>query len=276
MPRGSSGVKKEIAKKAAPVKNTPKKAPIAEAPKRGRGRPPGSGKKAKTTGKSHILDQHKFKKPAAVGRSAQPGISITVQIPPLRRPKISDIAALKAGAQHRRIRRAIIVVIALVCLAGGGYFVKTNHDAKLQAANNKNTSHTAVRTAPTYAPLIPTSADTKSTSFDGQRNLVSYDTTFSDARITVSEQALPGNFLTDPTAIMRAADSLNAQQRVQTAKGTVYIANSTVDKSQMGLFADTGAKVLLFIHTDKQLDDASWKSFIELMQTKSWADVSKG
>lgn len=130
----------------------------------------------------------------------------------------------------------------------------------------------AVRTEPAYRPLVPSAETVSATRYDGKRDLVSYTTTFSGVRITVSQQGLPAGFAKDPASLQKAADSIKATKRIETARGIVYVAEDDSAGNQMAVFA--GEDVLLFIRTDTRLDEASWKSFVELLRSKSWKEVS--
>lgn len=130
----------------------------------------------------------------------------------------------------------------------------------------------AEKTEPAYRPLIPSAEKASATKYDGKRDLVTYTTNFSGAKLTVSQQPLPANFSKDSQAIAKAADSIKATQQIDTDKGTIYIATNAEAGDQMALFA--GKQTLVFIHSASKLDDVSWKSFVELLQAKSWEDLT--
>jgi hypothetical protein len=199
-----------------------------------------------------------------------PGISITVQLPALKRPTPQKLTAKVPGSAAPRKKRVfwpvlavpVILFIAFVVFAGPDKHTKKAPAAPVAAAD---------RTEPDYKPLLP-SADAASTpSYDAKRNLVTYTATFSGARLTISQQALPSNFTKDPTAVMKAADSIKATDHIETAKGILYVGTNEAAGDQMALFADK--TVLVFVHSDRRLDEASWKAFIELLQAKSWQDL---
>jgi hypothetical protein len=205
-------------------------------------------------------------------KSSTQGISITVQIPPLRRPK--DKTAEKPSVS--RSKRYFLIPAVLVPLAVVGLVIilspnSENGSGKGVITKGSSAAAASGRTQPDYEPLVPSAEKASAPRYDAKRDLVSYTTTFSGARITVSQQELPANFSQDPKAAEKAAASIKATQRVDTVVGTVYIANNDKDQSQMALFA--GKKVLLFIHVDRKLDDTSWKSFIELLRAKSWQEL---
>lgn len=205
----------------------------------------------------------------AVSRSATPGISITVQIPALRRPKL---AKQKDGVARQSIHRRLLAssMVFVVLVAGIGFAAYTHKSTHKSPAV---TVASAKRTTPDYNPLVPSAEKASAPRFDADRNMVSYTTTFSGSRITVSQQALPANFATDPTAMQKAADGIKATQQITTNVGTIYIVTNDKDGDQRALFSDKN--LLLFIHADRKLDDVSWKSFVELLTDKTWQDLSK-
>ncbi len=191
----------------------------------------------------------------------RPGLSITVQIPPLQRPVKPSISSIKLWL--RRIARPKVLVplgLLLVVLN-----VASWHGGNSSPATN--TVVAAERTEPDFRPLKPSDEKSSPIKYDGKRNLVTYTTNFSGSRITVSQQALPKSFTTDSKALAKAADSINAEQRIDTDKGPVHVASNDKGNDQMALFASS--EVLVFIHTDRTMEDASWKSFIELLEIKS-------
>jgi hypothetical protein len=196
-----------------------------------------------------------------------PAISITVQIPALRRPK-ERTSFSKQPVPVKRNRRwwPVLAVPAITLVGAVIYFAPFSKEAvkPVQTA-------AAERTEPNYQPLVPSAEKASATQYDAKRNLVSYTTTFSSARLTVSQQILPENFSKDPAATMKAADSIKATQQVETSKGMLYIATNDTAGDQLALIADKN--VLIFVHSDKQLDEATWKSFIEQLEAKSWESV---
>lgn len=201
--------------------------------------------------------------------SPHQGISITVQIPPLRRPRTSkkpgagDLPELSRG---RLIIRALALPMLLI--VGSLVFFGTQVGPQKKAPSAPVAT---VRTGPDYKPLLPSAEKASTTKYDAKRNLVTYNTTFSGARITVSQQPLPANFAKDPAALQKAADSIKASRQIDTAKGPLLVATNEDTNEQLALYATS--KVLVFIHCAGKLDEASWKSFIELLEAKSWEEL---
>jgi hypothetical protein len=212
-----------------------------------------------------------------------PAISITVQLPggSLRRRKPG---ATKQGKGHtakgavssrqqgvklvpRRLFRPALALLAIAAAGAVFYYYPFNAGSKEPV----ETAAAATRTAPDYKPLVPSAEKATASSYDSKRNMVSYNVTFSGARMTVSQQGLPANFTTDPSAIMKAADSIKATQQIETNRGMLFIATHEEAGDQLALIADKD--VLIFIHADKKVEDATWKSFIDLLEAKSWEAV---
>ncbi|MDB5182047.1 MAG: hypothetical protein JWP13_810 [Candidatus Saccharibacteria bacterium] len=204
-----------------------------------------------------------------ITKTSGQGLSITIQVPPLRRPKggaIDKKATATISLKQRLLRPimlapilAIVAVIGIVGIPGKD----ANKQPDIKAAATE-------RTKPDFQPLVPSAEKASATRYDGKRNMVTYTTTFSGIRITVSQQGLPDSFKKDPAAMLKAADSIKANQRIETDRGALSIATNE-GGDQMAVFADE--HVLLFIHAATKLDDVSWKSFIELLDAKSWEDL---
>ncbi len=189
------------------------------------------------------------------------GLSITVQIPPLRKPQKPTRSSLQQ-LLRKMSRPKVFVPLGIVLVVAG--IIVLNGSSSSPATQPVTA---ADRTAPDFQPLKPSAEKASTVKYDGKRNLVSYTTHFSGSRITVSQQPLPPNFKKDSRSLSRAADSINAKQRIDTAKGPLYVANNEEGNDQMAILA--AQTVLLFIHADRKLDDASWKSFVELLKIES-------
>jgi hypothetical protein len=66
---------------------------------------------------------------------------------------------------------------------------------------------------------------------------------------------------------MSVAGSVNANTPLETQKGTAYIATDEETKAQIAVFATDN--VLVFIRTDKQLDEDEWKFYINQLNPSS-------
>jgi hypothetical protein len=127
-----------------------------------------------------------------------------------------------------------------------------------------------VETKPSYQPLAPkdkqnlASNDPSISSYDPQRRLYSYNDIFLGARLTVSQQPIPESFKKDQSQIRKAADSIYAKEKIETALGPAYIGfdQKTNIQRTMLVYKD----LLVFIQTDKKLDNDALKTYIETLR----------
>lgn len=189
--------------------------------------------------------------------SAAGGVSVTVNIPAIGRDSLMALA--------RRLAMLVLVAVAgWLLFQGGQYVLAALHDK--DGADPSSTAGES-RTEADFTALTPSDKGTAAgiePRYDGKRNLVTYTVTFSGARLTVSQQPLPASFATDKNALQRAADSIKAKQRIDTAKGPIYIASNEDSKDQLAVFA--GTDVLVFIHAASTLSEPSWRGFVEQLE----------
>ena len=186
------------------------------------------------------------------------GFSLTVQLPPLPRPIKQDLVQVSRTLKKRPLLlvpiMAVIIIVGFVIISGSS-----------QPAPAKTIPGVA-KTKADFKILTPPAVQASAPRYDSKRDLVSYTTTFSGVRLTVSQQALPATFAKDPAALLKTADSIRAKQRIDTIKGPVFIATNDPAGDQLAVYASP--QLLVLIHTDRKLDDASWRSFIELLRSK--------
>jgi hypothetical protein len=252
-----------------PRKKRDKKRPADEVGKESVQSAKGTRRRQRTEADSSRHDPQAYGARSITRGAPGQGLSVTIQIPPLRRAQPAGKNAAKVAPTRRRFLRPILLVPVMILIGLFAIFGPFTKDAKKTPAQP---AVAAERTAPDYHPLLPAAEKANASAYDGKRNLVSYTTTFSGARMTVSQQPLPENFANDPAAILRAADSIKATKIVATGRGDLHIATNEIAGDQMGVFADK--QVLVFIHCDKQLDDVSWKSFVEQLKAKDWKDAA--
>lgn len=242
-----------------------KKRPAVKARKLSGQQAKGVRRKQRTGNGPHSDDSRSYGM-RSVGRS-HTGVSITVQIPPLRRPK--QVNGLSKSSKSRRFLVPAFATLLLITTGGAG--ILRYADSPSEKVDVKPVAATQTRTEPDYELLVPSAEQASSTKYDRDRNLVSYTTTFSGIRITVSQQRLPDTFTRDKEALAKAADSVKAEQKIDTSKGPLYVATQEEGSEQLAVYAGKG--VLVFIHAASKLDPLSWKAFVEQMQSKSWDEL---
>lgn len=187
------------------------------------------------------------------------GLLITLQIPQFARPSRPNLMLIKG---RLLARPALFLPLVLVVLLGGILFIPHSGPSKpaIPVAG-------AIKTEADFKVMTPQVEQASAQKYDAKRDLVTYTTTFSGVRLTVSQQLIPAKFAKDPAALMKTADSIRATQRIDTRRGALYIATNEQAGNQLAVF--TTKELLILIQTDRKLDDASWKSFIEQLQSKS-------
>ncbi len=221
-------------------------------------------------------------------RSDRIGVSVTVNLPRIKRsPKPTEsqprlirliircwnrlILIVRRVPLPVKFRRPLAVALVGLIIIGGVALHRHNvGGSKTTVDPSTATAQIAAtakpRSQPNFKPLIPSSNETIQNSYDGTRNVISYETSFSGARLTVSQQPLPQAFHDDPNTLPGAAASIHAKQRLETAKGPIYIATND-QGDQMAIYA--GPEVLVFIHSDRKLDSPSWIAFVQLLKQKT-------
>jgi hypothetical protein len=194
--------------------------------------------------------------PQKITRYPGHGVSITVQIPPLRRQKLADGSKPANGRTLVNKRILTPVLILPVILMAIGFAVFGGDIAGRSKTPATKPVAAAQKTKPAFRPLLPSAEKASATRYDGAKDLVTYTTNFSGAKLTVSQQPLPANFSKDPQSMTKAADSIQAKQRLETGKGPIYIATNAEAGDQFALYA--GKQSLVFIHSASKMDDVSW------------------
>lgn len=84
------------------------------------------------------------------------------------------------------------------------------------------------------------------------------------ALLTIREQRLSEQDSTKSTLAAEAASTLNTKDKVETDNGTAYIASDIQAGTQTVIFG--ADKKLIFIQSDKRLEDADWQIYINALK----------
>lgn len=190
-------------------------------------------------------------------------ISIDLSLPKIRAPKIVIPRQL---VRKWGIRVAIVLVVLAGLLVALRLYLTSGAP---ETAKDKGES-TASETKPPYHPLAPkdkpnlAAGDKSVSAYDAKRKLYSYNDNFEGNQLTVSQQPLPKSFSSDPIQIRKAADSIKADDEVDTALGMVYIGFDEQANIQrmMLVYRD----LLVFILSNKKMDKESIKNYVELLR----------
>jgi hypothetical protein len=196
-------------------------------------------------------------------RAAKTLASVTKRLRPLTSPLrvVARTAKIQLSRIPEQLQRPLLGIVVVMVVSGTVFAV---HNLTKSPAPQADNGVVPVRTKPDFKPLVPSAEQASARHFDGKRDMVTYSSTFSGARLTVSQQPLPKRFGQDPMALKSAADSIQATQRLETSSGPIYIATNKDGGDQLAVYADK--TVLLFIHSDRKLDDPSWTAFVELLK----------
>lgn len=186
-----------------------------------------------------------------------PTVSIQISLPKL--PKIR--------VQWRQLRYYVVLFASCLVLAIGvraslGLFNKNNDKPAVQGASTEK--------SPTYKPVYPEdkkdsiASDSAKSAYDPQRKLYAYKDIYLGAQLTISQQPLPEAFKKNPADIVKAADSINAKEKFETAFGTAYKGYDEKTAVERVVFAYRD--LLVFIQSNKKFDADTWKLYIESLR----------
>lgn len=197
----------------------------------------------------------------AAKRTEQGGSSVSIQIhlPKIKLPKV----------KLPQVTRRQIAYWGSLCVVWVGLAVGVRASLELL---DKNTGKTEVKgttteKSPAFKPLVSnqkTDADNLKQAYDPQRKLVSYNDAFSGAKFTVSQQPLPQKLKDSPAEILKAADTIQAKEHIETALGTLYIGTDEQAGVQRTMLVRKD--LLVFIQSSKKLDNDTWKYYVETLR----------
>jgi len=157
-----------------------------------------------------------------------------------------------------------IVIFSLVIWGIHGQKVNFGLGKTLSTAADIGQGQSIVK--PNFTPALPSDNPKVVTTQNNQHAIIVYTDTYNKVQLTVSQQALPDNFKTDPTAIVRVAkEQLKATNSVTTDKGELYyLTNNTGQQWAVVQYQD----LLIFLQTNSKLDDSGWAGYMQQLQVK--------
>lgn len=191
-------------------------------------------------------------------------ISIDLSLPKIKPPKIVIPWQL---VRKWGIRTAIVLVVLVGLLAGIRLYLTSGMP---ETPKEKGGTAVAKDAKPTYKPLAPkdkpnlAAGDKSVSNYDAKRKLYSYNDNYQGNRLTVSQQPLPKSFSSDPVQIRKAADSIKADEEVDTALGMVYIGFD--EKANVQRMMLVYRDLLIFILSGKRLDNETIKTYVESLR----------
>lgn len=190
-------------------------------------------------------------------------ISINISMPKFQLPKV-DIPWPLVRRWGIRVGVGLVVLVGMV-MAMRLYLGGVGTDKPEASKATSEESET-----PSYQPLAPkgkqnlASGDAAVSTYDSKRKLYSYNDNYEGVQLTVSQQPLPSSFKSDPIQIRKAADSIRATDEIDTALGMAYIGFD--EKANVQRVMLVYRDLLVFIMTNKKLDNETIKSYIETLR----------
>lgn len=128
----------------------------------------------------------------------------------------------------------------------------------------------------TFNPLVPLENLTDESGkqatpeyrYDQAKKVLGYTTQYNNAVLTISQQQLPETFKSSPGELARVAKNIQANTSVETQKGLVYVATDEASQAQTAVF--TTDDVLIFVRSDKKLDETEWKFYVNQLQPRQY------
>jgi hypothetical protein len=194
-------------------------------------------------------------------------INLKITVPKIKLPDPRGLYR-----QYRRqLKRGALIVGCLTLLIGAFKLVhvfdqKTSEDKKPLSAED--------RAKQEFNPLLPLENFTdasgqaskpNSFAYDDEKKTLGYSTTYNGAWLTVSQQALPETIKKDANGLATVAQSIGADTPLKTQKGTAYILTDKKQNTQTAIF--TSKELLVFVRSNKNLDEDEWKVYINQLQT---------
>lgn len=194
-------------------------------------------------------------------KAASPrSVSIQIQVPSVRIPKVR--------VPWRALRPWAVAVGVMVLVVFGGKAL-IDHMPKREKKQPAIPVNAQASADLGYKPLVPAPrvegepSPTKPV-YNSQKKLYTFNDQYKGARLTVDQQAIPDKLRGNEEEIQKIADSIGADQSFTTTAGKVYIYTGEKGGSQRLLLANN--KMLMFIQSTQQIDNASWVNYIQDLQ----------
>lgn len=213
-----------------------------------------------------------FESPEAVQALPGPGQTISVQISlptKIKLPK-PQLPALPAWNYRKVAIWAAIGAAGLVVLIVGLVIARHLLQKPPQAALTATQRLSASLSRPSFNPVAPkdkaglAASQAGSTSYDGSRDVYSYQDTLLGTMLVVSQQPVPAKFNTPSQAVSSIAKAMGAKTDFKSRYGTVY---EVIDsRSGAQTFILSIHNVLIFIQSNYHHDTTDWINYINSLQ----------
>jgi hypothetical protein len=187
-------------------------------------------------------------------------VNLKLRMPKVKLPDFKQL--YKTYRKQTMIAGGVAIVLIMVV---GAFKVLSVRQAKTEADKPKSAQEQALAD---FNPLVPLENLTDATGkqskpefkYDPEKKVLGYATEYNGVHLTISQQGVPENFKSNPASLMSVAQSIGAGTPLETQKGSAYIGTDENAEAQTAVFATD--EVLVFIRTDKTLDEEEWKFYI--------------
>ena len=184
--------------------------------------------------------------------------------PRANRPKQPKNKAGLKSKLHRLKHRPLMLLIAIGLVAFGialfaWYSLPSDETVRPERLTPLE------QAADHYDPLAPDTADTSDIDFhfDPDRMVFSFNDVHNDVPLIISQQPAPENIQSDPEELVDIARHMQAENSIETDKGTVYITSEQSSSNQTAIFTADG--ILVFIHSSRTLTFEEWQGYINTL-----------
>ncbi len=102
--------------------------------------------------------------------------------------------------------------------------------------------------------------DRSSVKYNTHDRLLTFQVAYSGTQLTVSEQPTPGQFVDIPTAYDKVVENMNKYTSFAVDSGTVHLTRPK-DSGGAQVAVLNARGTLMFVKSDKDLDDDDWRRF---------------
>jgi hypothetical protein len=217
--------------------------------------------------KSGII-KAKTKSPKLIKKVSRPVLTFTGRSYKKLAPVVGRVNSKLKISQHKKAWGAGGVLVVMVSSYAALPLVsKTSKDTNKSGSNSPvlgaSTTSQDPAPKPDYEVIKPKESEPTEAQikFDPSKKLSTYTGDFKNMKLVISLQKLNENDAADPSLILKAKDSFQANITFESNKGTVYVYNKQ-EKNQHAAILKY-KDFLIFIQAPRILDDKEWIEFID-------------
>jgi hypothetical protein len=195
-------------------------------------------------------------------------LNLKLRMPKVKLPVLRARRLLAKYLHPRRYERKHVLLVGVVLILVLGFGFKALSSGSKPPSGEQGPQTAKQKAEAAFTPLVPLDNLTDATGkqskpefrYDQQKKVLGFATTYNGTELTISQQQVPDKFESNPASLLSLAQSVNANQLLQTQKGTAYIGTDPKTNAQTAIFVTK--EVLVFIRSEKRLDEDEWKFYI--------------